>query len=171
MSECRRRQFLIAGGLCMSTVLAGCGDYVGNPPPKDGFVLKVEEVSQRADDAGGFDLTVQMQLAPSKSDTIEGVVVLAYAQDGTEVARHSVGTLNKHSVETVTTYCSGFPTMVTVKTARSPCDDLVIDIRYLEGPVTPADERTWARTTRECEEGLPPERLLEGDQTPSATGN
>lgn len=167
----RRRQVLIAGGGGVSSAFAGCGiPFEDNPNIQ--ITIELREVAERSDTQAGFDLTMSVDLGFSTKPSIDDVLLLGYDKDGNRVARHQIDTLgmNKPAVE-VTTASSGFPAIVTASADISACDELIIEIVYLKGPVTPASSRTWEDTFRNCGDDLPPERLLDGDPSTSQTGN
>jgi adenine/guanine phosphoribosyltransferase-like PRPP-binding protein len=117
----------------------------------------------------GFELTIQVEVA-KRSYTVKDITLLAYAKTGTEVARHSVGTLDESRPRAVvTTECTGFPAIITAEAATAVCQDVNLPIMYLKSPATATENRTWEQDYRECGEGLPPERILERYRTESPT--
>lgn len=167
MSEFGRRKLLIAGGVGASSAFAGCGNRAWKSQPDYSITVGIEKLPERSDSEGSYELTVALQLAVSHGASIRDVVLHIYAKDGNVLVRHPIGTLNVHESVEVTPVASRFPAIITASAARSVCNDLTIQIVYVNGPITPAEDRKWDYTVRECGEELPPKRLLAGNESTS----
>lgn len=63
---------------------------------------------------------------------------------------------------------SSFPTIVTVETATSVCEDVLLEVKYWVDEELATDDTPfgWHTTYRECGAGLPPERFVDRSASP-----
>jgi len=170
-----RRTLLRSFTVGATAVAAGCGRYVGNPPePKR---LEIQFRSLRPID-NGYRLSVQLSNNGEPQDTIENATLLAYSESGELVCRKEAGRLNAERLQTnVTVTCSDFPAIITGSSDTSICDGIEIPIIHWTGtddqkevhmPEDVPEGVVWFENTlRECDQELPPERLLKNNNETS----
>lgn len=162
----RRTLFrIVASGFAAS--LAGCnGNLTSNNEPVP--VLDILSVSlQRIDSQ--WELTASVRNTHNWHVSIHGVTLVAFSDTGEEVCRQQVGDLleMESSEQTVTVTCDEFPAIITAIADESPCDGARIEIQYWigsdeqRGAELPDDTHVWDSVRRQCDEPLPPERVLE----------
>jgi hypothetical protein len=101
------------------------------------------------------------------------IQVLAYTPDGTKVCESHVGDLLQSGdfKRTVEMTCSAFPTIITATARESPCENALIPVIYWVGSkaqktaTIASGEIVWKDVYRQCEEALPPQRVLEKFET------
>jgi hypothetical protein len=98
------------------------------------------------------------------------VRLLAFDTEGTKICEAPVGELSGHK-KTVDTTCSKFPSIIAATARESPCKKAQIPIVWWTSTkekrtstFTPG-KRPWKSTYRECDEDLPPERILDEFKT------
>lgn len=156
------RRAVLAAGLA---ALAGCGTTAtgsGGPRSLTPTLTKV-----RRHPEGWLLSTIVEATAERSGAAFHDVSLLGYALDGTRVCEKPLGDLpipGGVRTQQVTAVCSGFPTVVTLDAAESPCDDgvalaVAVADRVPTGS-TPAEEPdgvAWSTRDRRCGEGLPPD--------------
>lgn len=153
-SQARRRLIrCCAGSLVLG--MAGCLRFRdGKPSPSVTLSPTVENTSSEWQ----LDVTIR---SPDDS-SLHDVTVVAFDVHGDEVCRTHVGDFLHHGRfrTTTTLLCDDFPAIVTALAEESPCDGAIIQLTYWVdrengGPIR------WDNTNRECDEELPPDRVLE----------
>lgn len=162
-----RREFVRGCQTMILASLAGCGDYVGNDPPKRELRVRSFEI-QELDE--GYELRCEVRLNVRTTEVIRDVELLAYADDGRLACTEEVGTLRRkeRTNAAVTVQCDRFPTIVTMEAATSVCEDLLIELVYWVDEDIATDDTPvgWHTTYRECQESLPPERFVNRSASP-----
>ena len=166
-----RRTFLGFCGTGFTVGVAGCGvspNVIGDEPdPRVDFYLRVD----RVDD----EWLLKARVRSHDDTSIDGVTLIAFSDQGEEVCRTQVGDFEAYQVveHTVEITCKTFPAIVSGTAAETPCDGANIQITYWVGDpeqVELSGENEtilWESTYRECDEPLPPERVIEKvEETP-----
>jgi hypothetical protein len=103
------------------------------------------------------------------------VRLLAFTANGTKICEAPVGDLSGHK-KTVETTCSKFPSIIAATARESPCKNVNIPIVWWTSTkdkrtrtFTPG-EKPWESTYQRCEEGMPPDRVLDEFETTSEDG-
>lgn len=159
--------------------VAGCvpdpGGNLDGPTPQELRIVSLQ-IHPIED---GFELTVELEIVPHDRNW-ENVVLVGYTRSGRLACQKPVGTVDGESIaKPVTVSCSAFPEIITAQSALSPCNHSITivvwigtaDQKHLHIPDDlPKNTSVWDGSfTRQCEEGLPPERFLndQGTGTPS----
>ena len=146
---------------CNINISRGDGDRSDSGPVLDIFpeIAKTESAWQ---------MTVQIRNSTDNDFSIHGVTVIAFSEQGEEVCRSHMGDFPQggrfEGTETID--CEEFPAIVTATAEETPCDGGNIQIVYWTGTDDQRGEEipdgtfVWDTTFRECEENLPPERVI-----------
>lgn len=114
----------------------------------------------------GWQMEVRVKHTSDTVTSIHDVTVIAFDNHGREVCQLNAGDFprgGRHEA-TETTDCDDFPAIVTATAEESPCDGANIQIVYWTGS---EEERfPWDDTFRECDESLPPGRVLDEVKDP-----
>ena len=153
-------------------VVAGCnGNAIDSDEinPQLDFFVQVERTDT------GWELTVRVRNTYDRDVSIHDITLLAFSATGEEVCREEIGDLTRQDPpdRTVSLTCESFPAIVSGTAAETPCDGANIQITYWVGDpeqVELSGENEtilWESTYRECNEPLPPERVIEKvEETP-----
>jgi len=105
-----------------------------------------------------IELAVESYLQGRSAEwgTFTNVELLGYSEDGREVCKKRVGTIEPDIESLLTIECDIIPAILTFRADQSPCDeDTYIGIAVYES--SPDAENGWdVDNQRECGEGLPP---------------
>lgn len=163
-----RRYLLHSVTTGITASIAGCGgDYTGDGTPEPRWGLTIIPSVRSTNGAWQSRITLRSEYSP---DTVfHDVTVHLYAKDGALITKGRVGEVD--GVEEVELLSDAFPSLITATAAESPCDERVnIGIAYWNGTT---EERSstansvsdvWTFDTRQCNESLPPERLVNDSQ-------
>jgi len=160
----RRRELLgsCAGGI--SFVVAGCGQFVHQPPPSKDLRIRVESVHPTET---GWQLRIETNVAPVR-DSIPEVTLVAFAENERLACEKAISDLRggrkEHELD-----CQRFPAIISARTSLD-CDRENVQIVYWVGPDELQQQRmpedlgpgdpVFQNTEQECGEPLPPERVV-----------
>lgn len=145
-------------------MLSGCGQRgEGERSPRLRLYPGVEQTDN------GWQMEFRVRHKTDWQASIHDVSVIAFDGRGNEVCRVDVGDFPEHGrnehIDTVT--CEGFPAIITATARETPCEGAQIQLFYYVSDQDPADvgnvndSSRWEGTWRQCDEELPPERVLE----------
>jgi len=168
-----RRTMIRWCGTCAALELAGCGRFVFQDKPKRDLDLAMQEVTPLNN---SYQATVSISYGVGSEEPFQDVQILAYSEQGQQVCDKHVGTIGSGGRETVRLNCSGFPAVVTADTNTSVCNDSVMiqvihwigteEQKQMQIPdEIPQDTPVYDRTNLECNESLPPDRLISVSQS------
>jgi len=110
----------------------------------------------------GWTLELRTEVAPV-TGSIPDVTLIAYTEQGAVACERTVGQVEGGDF---TLACTAFPAIISAR-SELDCEDVIIDILYWTGtdeqqerPIPVESEIPYQTTERECDESLPPERLL-----------
>lgn len=159
-----RRQLLagLSAGICGS--VAGCGGrFIFQPEPSARLYLRDPEVTPVG---SGWTLELTTEVPPRTSE-IPNVTLVAYTEQGTVACERTVGQIEEDTDFSLE--CTAFPAIISARSGLD-CEDVIIDILYWTGSEEQQERRIpeeitdsvgiYRVTERECDESLPPERLL-----------
>lgn len=158
-----RRTIIEFMGLGATMATAGCGN------PRDGdrsATLRLFPVFERTE--SGWQMTVRVKNTTNNIASIHDVTVVAFNGQGEETCRIGMGDFPHAGryEHTETVSCEGFPAIITAIAEETPCEGANIRLLYYVGETTPKDvanindHALWDGTWRECNEELPPDRVL-----------
>ena len=168
----KRRRLLQTCGIGLVATLAGChGRFEGNPPPDRSLELAVKEV--RPVDKG-WQLVVNVS-NEERRRSIKSGTVLAYSESGVQACNADFGELSDWVSRSKTLDCSAFPAIITAKISTPVCEGAKIRLIYWTGTEAQKqlhipdelgeNEAVYDATEhRQCDEALPPDRLLNASQ-------
>ena len=163
----RRRQLLRQCGVGIAAVLAGCGQFVGQPDPPQTLNI---DISQVVPVSSGWQLRLATEAVPV-TESIPEVRLVAYTEAGELVCEKVIGELDGGTTEHQLS-CSEFPAIISARTGLD-CERVNVQIVYWDG--TPeqrqrriseeitGEEFVYQNTRWKCDESLPPERVLSTD--------
>lgn len=166
-SNVKRRQVLTLLGVSSVSSISGCGGNRVGADPRETleFRYATVETTDR-----GWSLLARTHVP--RTGRVPAVRIVAYSLSGELVGATRVGDLlvgGDHEVR-----CSAVPVVLTATTALS-CEEIDVEMLYWTGPteydrIGPNDSR-WEKTTRRCDETLPPERVLDEVRNASESDN
>ena len=160
-----RRQCLagLSAGICGT--VAGCTRFIFQPEPAARLYLIDAEVSSVE---SGWILELTTEVPPRPTDGIQNVTLVAYTDQGTVACERAVGHVDDGFTD-FELQCTAFPAIISARSGLD-CEDVIIDILYWTGSEEQQERRIpeeitdsvgiYRVTERECDESLPPERLL-----------
>lgn len=157
------------------TTIAGCNQNRNENDelePKLDIFAEIEKVDSQ------WELTARVRNTYDWDTSIHDVTLVAFSENGEEVCQTHVGDFlrTEGPDRTVTVTCDRFPAIITATAEESPCDGAQIEILYWigsdeqRGADLPNDVKVWGDTYRECNEPIPPERVLENVSRNDSTG-
>lgn len=162
----KRRDVLSIGAVGLGA-LAGCGGRRRSENDEIHPLLKLYPTLGREN--GDWSVKVRAKNTRVQDAPIHEVTVLAFKDTGEELCRNHVGDLDSlgSNERTVHLSCEAFPAIITAIAEESPCDGARISLLYYVGDREARkagkvnDASLWEQTRRQCNEELPPERVLE----------
>ena len=146
---------------CNINISRGDGDQ-GDPGPVLDIFPKIVKTES------AWQMTVQVRNSTDNDFSIHDVTVIAFSEQGEEVCRVEMGDFPQggrfEGTETID--CEEFPAIVTATAEEAPCEGANIQILYWtgtdeqRGKEVPDGTFVWGTTFRECEEDLPPDRVI-----------
>ena len=102
----------------------------------------------------------------------ENIVVFVFDDDGDRIDDHRIGTVDPPGLpdgakREIEMDLDAFPAIISAEAEKPPCEDRLIDITYWirtdeqRGREISESEKAWEETFRECDEALPPERVID----------
>lgn len=170
MKHISRRVVLHFAGVLTSIGLIGCTRNRGrNSEPQP--VLELHPETEPTDT--GWNMDIWIRHTSDRAASIHDVTVIAFSNHGEEVCRIDVGDFPQggrfEERESVT--CDTFPAIVSATAQESPCDGASIWITYLAESGEEGEPIAWDNTPRECDESLPPERVIKEVSKPPTHDN
>lgn len=162
----RRTLIQSCGGL--PVLLAGCVESVPDNTGESTLELVIYPEISSSDD--GWTLVAKVRNVHDWQGSFHDVTLLAFSDTGDEVCRKQIGDMletDESSRQEVTVTCETFPAILTATAAESPCEGAEIEILYWSGTDEQRradldnDVTAWESTDRNCDEPIPPERVLE----------
>lgn len=155
-----RRSLLRLLGVTALSGLGGCNVTIG-PNGERHPTLKVHPEVERTETAWQMDVWVRN--TRNNTTSIHDVTVIAFTEHGDEACRLDIGDFPQGGrfEERDTLICDDFPAIVTATAEESPCDGANIRIAYLARVEDERERFVWDSTFRECDESLPPDRVIE----------
>ena len=163
MSNMNRRNLLRLWSSGVFIAISGCSGRSDEPPPPTLSLFPRIERNNAA-----WNLEVRVRSDNSWGTSIHNVIVVAFDHTGGHLCQKAVGDFfeNDDSNRTVAFTCKRFPAIITAIAEESPCDGARIRLLFYigddesreKGEVN--DASLWEGTYRECNESLPPERVL-----------
>ena len=161
-----KRRVVLVGIALVGVSHAGCS--VTSPPRDNPDRLALYPTVSETPTT--WELTVEVRNVNDWDRGFRDVTVLGYDETGQRVCTAEVGDLDGDSGRrpTVTASCSSFPAIVTATAAQSPCDeDIAVEILYWVGTAEQRgtdpneNEIVWKSTVQQCNESLPPNRVIQ----------
>ena len=164
-----RRTVLECVGAGVISSLAGCIDIStnigenGDPDPKLRVYPNIEQTEN------SWEMPVRVRNVYDWDTSFHDVTVIAFDEYGEEVCRVSMGDFpqNGRFEESKSVDCTNFPAIVTATAEETPCDGAKIRMVYYTSEKDPTSVEDlsyhglWDGRWRECNEALPPERVIQ----------
>ena len=151
-------------GIC--SLFAGCGkqDDDWELSPKLSIYATISSTNSV------WDLTIRVRNNyRHEGAELHNVELFGFSDSGDEVCRTPIGDFQESdpSERQVTVTCAEFPAIITATAEESPCDGANIMILYWIGDADQVElsgenvVTLWESTYRECDEPIPPQRVIE----------
>ena len=178
MNPIYRRNFLKFCVLGVSSAATGCSINIGgrNNGERNPTLRLFPDPEQIE---GEWQMNVRVRHTSDNVASIHDVTVMAFSKKGEEVCRVDVGDFPQggrfEATESVD--CEAFPAIITATAEETPCDGANIQIVYWTGTDEQRGEEipdgifVWGSTFRECDEPLPPDRVIANVSTGQSTSS
>ena len=160
-----RRRKLLGGIAWIALSTAGCVEGPSNDPQGE-LDFQGVTVRERSD---AWRLITSLNITVRK---FENITVVVFDDNGDRIDEHQIGTVDPPGLPDGTKReiemdLDAFPAIISAEADKPPCDDRLIDITYWigtdeqRGREISESEKVWEETFRECDEVLPPERVID----------
>jgi len=143
----------------------GCVEGPSNDPRGE---LDFQGITVK-ENAGAWRVTTSLHITVRE---FENIVVFVFDDDGDRIDDHRIGTVDPPGLpdgakREIEMDLDAFPAIISAEAEKPPCEDRLIDITYWirtdeqRGREISESEKVWEETFRECDEALPPERVID----------